>query len=234
VATVVAARQTFEAGVPLLDPPVPTTVNVLVGAFDRRGEALGTVRQTLTLTPRRAGTRTFEYEVVSQLDLAPGRYEVRAAIEDTRLGRSGSVYTYVDVPDYRDTDIEMSGLLIEALPARASAPAAPLEGLVSIVPTARRTFASTDTATGFARIYQGLTRPLTPGYVNARIVDEQDGTVFSQESRVLSEQFGAGRALDFSVDLPLRRLAAGEYLLSIEARVGTQTVRREARFRIAP
>jgi hypothetical protein len=52
VATVVAARQMFDEPVPaLFQAPAPTVVNVLVGAFDRRGEALGTVRQTLTLTP---------------------------------------------------------------------------------------------------------------------------------------------------------------------------------------
>jgi VWFA-related protein len=235
VATVVAARQEFEGGGPaFFEAPVPTRVNVLVGAFDRRGEALGTVRQTLTLTPRESGPRAFEYEVISSLDLLPGRYEVRAAVEDTRFGRSGSVYTYVDVPDYRKEDVAMSGLMIEAAPARVSAPPTPLSGLVSVVPTARRAFSRTDKVTGFVRVYQGLARPVTPGYVVARIVDDHDRPVFNQESRILSEQFGAGRALDFYVDVPVGRLAAGDYLLTVEARVGNETARRDARFRMVP
>lgn len=235
VATVVAARHVLDGGMPaLFEVPVPTTVNVLIGAFDRRGEALGTVRQTLTLTPRQAAERVLEYEVVSSLELRPGRYEVRAAVEDTRFGRAGSVYTYVDVPDYRREDVEMSGLLIEATPARVSAPPSPLAGLVSVVPTARRAFSHSDKVTGFVRIYQGLSRPLTPGYVVTRVFDDHDRTVYNQESRIVSEQFGAGRALDFFVDVPIARLVPGEYLLAVEARVGNETARRDARFRITP
>jgi hypothetical protein len=235
VATVVAARQAFDDAAPaLFDPPRATTVNVLVGAFDRRGEAMGTVRQTVSLTPRRAFSGTFEYEVISHMNLRPGRYEVRAAVEDTGLGRSGSVYTYVDVPNYRTEAIEMSGILLEAQPARVSAPAAALADLVSFVPTARRAFLRSDRATTFVRVYQGLSRALTPGYVVAQILDANDVPVFSQESRILPEQFGAGRALDYYVDLPIGRLPAGEYLLSIEARTGTNTSRRDARFRIVP
>lgn len=233
VASVVAVREELDGGLPaLLGPPVPTTVNVLVGAFDRNGTALGSTRQTLAIPPSLTAGRTLEYEVLSSFPLRTGRYEIRAAVEDTRLGRSGSVYTYVDVPDYRREEVGMSGLLIDASPARPSAPATALSGLVSFIPTARRTFATADKATAFVRIYQGLTRPLTPGYVVARVVDARDTQVFNQESRIVSEQFGAGRALDYYVDLPVSRLAAGEYLLTVEARVGNETARRDARFQV--
>lgn len=234
VATVVAVEQVFEAAPSLLVAPVSTSVNVLVGAFDRRGEATGTVRQTLALTPQRTLTDSVAYEVVSHLELRPGRYEVRAAVEDARLGRSGSVYTYVDVPDFRQAALGMSGALVEATPARASAPPAALSELVSFVPTARRAFAGTDKVTAFVRIYQGLGRAVTPGYVVAQIVNDRDVPVFSRESRILPEQFGAGRALDHYVELPLERLAAGEYLLTIQARAGTETARRDVRFRVLP
>jgi hypothetical protein len=128
----------------------------------------------------------------------------------------------------------MSGLLIEATPSRVSAPPTPLEGLTTVVPTARRVFAPSDRVKGFVRLYQGLSRPLTPGYVVTRIVDDHDRTVFNQESRIVSEQFGAGRALDFFVDVPVERLTTGEYLLSVEARVGNETARRNARFQVTP
>jgi VWFA-related protein len=233
VASVVSATQVFDGPGPLFESPVPTTVHVLVGAFDRRGEALATARQTVSLTPRQARARQFEYEVLSHFDLGPGRYEIRAAVEDTALGRSGSVYTYVDVPDYRQAPVELSGVLMAA-PGRVSAPPEALSALVSFVPTARRTFTRSERATAFVRVYQGLTRSLTPGYVTARIVDEHDAVVFQQESRVLAEQFGAGRALDFSLDLPLDRLADGEFLLTLEARSGTAQARRDARFRVVP
>ena len=58
--------------------------------------------------------------------------------------------------------------------------------------------------------------------------------VFNQETRLVGEQFGASRAVDFSVDVPTGRLPPGEYLLTVEARSGTATARRDARFRLTP
>jgi hypothetical protein len=56
--------------------------------------------------------------------------------------------------------------------------------------------------------------------------------VFHQESRILPQQFGAGRALDFTLDVPTARLRPGAYLLSIDARHGNETARRDASFGI--
>ena len=210
----------------------PTTVNVLTGAFDREGRELASSRQSVVVTPQRTGVRQFEYEVVSRLDLEPGRYELRTAVEDTRFSRVGSVYTYVDVPDYRRLPVALSGLMVSSVPALTMAPSASLEGLVPVVPTTRRSFATNDQATGFVRLYQGVSRALMPGYVVAEILDEHDTSVFRQETRLVSGQYGASRAVDFSVDLPLARLGPGQYVLSIEARHGNESARRDTRFAV--
>jgi hypothetical protein len=44
--------------------------------------------------------------------------------------------------------------------------------------------------------------------------------------------YGASRAVDFSVDLPVDRLAPGTYLLRIEARHGNESAQRRAVFSI--
>ena len=48
------------------------------------------------------------------------------------------------------------------------------------------------------------------------------------------EQFGLGRAMDFSVDVPTSRLAPGSYVLSIESRHGNESAHREVRFEMLP
>jgi VWFA-related protein len=216
----------------LADSGASADVTVLAGAFDRRGQALGYAQQTMAVRPRRAGTTASEYEVVTRLTLGPGRYEIRAAVEDAVRGRSGSVYGYVDVPDYAHTPVAMSGLLLEADPGRVGAPAGALGDLVPVAPTARRVFAPTDQVTGFVRIYQGLMRAMMPGYVVAEIRDDRDHSVFHQESRVLPAQFGDSRSMDFSVDVPMAQLRRGAYVLTVEARHGNDTARRDARFSV--
>jgi VWFA-related protein len=235
VASVVRVTQSFEA-VPLMlsSPRVPEAgvVNVYSAAFDRQGRAMASSHQTLQVVPRAVTARTFEYEVVSRIDLKPGRYELRTAVEDTRLGRSGSVYTYVDVPDYQRATVALSGVLLSVTPGSVVVPDAALEGLVSIVPTTRRDFSSSDRVSAFVRLYQGVSRVLMPGYVVAEILDAHDTSVYRQETRLASGQFGASRAVDFSVDVPVDRLTSGQYVLGIEARHGNETARRDVRFTV--
>lgn len=234
VAAVVRVRQAFDDTDVLPAEGVPTTVHVYTGAFDRQGRALATGRQTVSVVPRRLEARVFEYEVVSRLDVDPGRYELRVAVEDTRLGRTGSVYSYVDVPDYRREAVAMSGLFITAEPAVPSVRDASLDALVRVVPTARRTFVSADHVTAFVRLYQGLARSMTAGYATVEILDAHDTSVYRQETRLVPSGYGASRAVDVSVDLPVDRLGPGRYLLRVEARHGNASARRAAVFSIRP
>jgi VWFA-related protein len=234
VASVVRVTQAFDVPMLLSGPqaPVAGVVNVYSGAFDRQGRALASSRQTLQVVPRAVTARTFEYEVVSRLELKPGRYELRTAVEDARLGRSGSVYTYVDVPDYQRAAVALSGVLMSVSPGAVVVPDAALEGLVPVVPTTRREFSSSDRVSAFVRLYQGVSRVLMPGYVVAEILDDRDTSVYRQETRLASGQFGASRAVDFSVEVPVHRLTPGQYVLGVEARHGNETARRDVRFTV--
>jgi hypothetical protein len=138
----------------------------------------------------------------------------------------------VDVPDFRQTPVTMSGVLLEATPGLVTVPADELAGLVPVTPTARRTFARADRVQAFLRIYQGLARAATPGYLEARILDADGRLVFRQESRIVNDQFGASRAADVTLDLPVDRLDPGAYLLTLEARHGNETATRDVRFTV--
>jgi hypothetical protein len=208
-----------------------TRVHVLVGAFDRNGRALAFDRQSLAVMPRRLTGNRFEYQVPMYMDLKPGRYEIRAAIEDATMGRSGSVYGYVDVPDFRRQPVSLSGVFLDVSPS-LPAPTSPRAGLVPIAASARRQFARTDSVTGFVRLYHGLTRGAIPGYLVSQIRDERDRIVFRQESRLVAEHVGAGRATDLSLEVPVSRLEPGAYLLMVEARHGSDTASRQVRFDI--
>ena len=117
-------------------------------------------------------------------------------------------------------------------PGGPISPARPLDGLASIVPTTRRQFAASESVEAFVRLYQGLTRNVTGGYLTAEILDAADTSVYRQETRLEPAEFGASRAVDFRLEVPVARLAPGDYVLGIEARHGTATARRHVRFSI--
>ena len=189
----------------------------------------GTHRQTgeLTLRPHPDGERRFELQ--SRLTLQPGRYEVRVAAEGP--AGAGSVYTHVEVPDFSKARLGLSGLIL-GRPRADTATADLLSDLIPIVPTTARTFQRSDGVTAFLRIYQGGKDSLGLVQVRTGIVDTANRTVVEEPSTLTADRFGAGRAADFQLALPFERLAAGEYLLTLEATLGKTVVRRDARFAV--
>ena len=215
------------------DASASRRLNVLVGAFDRNGQGLAFEHGTTTAWPHAASDGAAAYDVVSHLELRPGRYEIRAAVEDAGTGESGSVYTYVDVPDFLREFVSLSGLFLHTSPPE---PTARLNDLLPPplpdAPAARRNFARSDHVAAWLQIYQGLRRPAMPGYLLTEIRDERDTRVFQQETRLLAEDVGTNRAISEQIDLPLSTLAPGAYLLSVQVRQGNVNVQRELRFNV--
>jgi len=206
-------------------------VNVLAGAFDQFGRSVSFQRQTVSVSPPLNNRGEFEYEVQSRLAMKPGRYEVRVALEDASQARTGSVYTYVDVPNFGKEALSLSGVVVDARPAMASAPAAASD-LLAVVPRTRRAFARSDEVTVLVRAYQGKLRGLSPVTMSARIVDDTNRIVYQQTTVMQPGEFGADRAADYLLDMPLGRLTPGEHLLTIDAMAGLSQVRRTLRFTV--
>jgi hypothetical protein len=181
--------------------------------------------------PRRIAPGLFDYEVVSRLELKPGRYEIRAAVEDGTLRRTGSAYTYVDVPDFAAELVSLSGIFVQAGTPGPPLPGARLSDIVPVTPTTRRQFSQSEQVTAFVLEYQGQTRAFMPGYAVSEIFDGSDTRVYRQEQRILPVS-GEHRAMDFAVDVPVSRLSPGPYLFTFQVRHGNETARRDVRFEV--
>lgn len=206
-------------------------VKVLAAAFDRNGRSIQSEEQTVAVTwhPDAAGNSS--YEVVSRLALKPGRYEVRVAVE-TAASRRASVFTFVDVPDFEQQPLSLSGIVLAVSPSVPSAPPDAFTNVLPVVPTARRDLARTDRATAFARVYQNAKNVALPATLTARIVDTSDRLVLSEVKSLTAEGFVGNRGADYRLDLPVERLEGGEYLLTIETAQGKYTARRGMRFTV--
>jgi len=219
---------TLEA--PFFAQPHSTKATVLTGAFDATGQTYGFDQQAVEVTPRPTGDRTFSYEVASRLQLKPGHYEVRAAVHDSTLGQTASVYADVTVPDFARETVSLSGVFLQAEAGRAPS-GARLGDLTTAAPTSRRSFRRDEHVTAFVESYQGGAREAQPGYMITEIYDDADRRVYQQELRVVP----AGptqRGASFSVDLPLGRLAPGPYLLTMEIKQGNASAKRDVKFEV--
>jgi VWFA-related protein len=205
-------------------------VNVVATAFDTSWRSRGAHRQVIELKLNPTERPDAEYEVISRLHLAPGRYEVRFGAESS--GVAGSVFATVDIPNFAKDDLSLSGLLLERTPARPIAPRNALADFAPIVPTTVRDFQRADSVTTFLRIYQGGTRTPSAVTLVTRVLDESNQAVVIERVELGGTRFERNRTADYRWSLPLDRLTPGGYLLTIEATMGTKALRRDVRFTV--
>jgi hypothetical protein len=143
-----------------------------------------------------------------------------------REGRSGSLFTDLEVPDLEHDHFAVSGLLAGARRQPSDLAGVPA---VPVSPTVSRVFHPSEATSVFLRVYQHpRAEPLR---VDVRIaIDDNRGIRPVEDTLTLSaDQFQAGSA-DIDYQLPLGRLGAGEHLLTISLTCGKQEATRTMRF----
>lgn len=205
---------------------------VLVNAYDMSGTRRGSERLEGRIVIRPLPGQDATYEVLSRLDLKPGRYELRIAAESSMHQKSGSVFYDVDVPDFAKAPLSLSGAVLSVTPGAAVAPRDKLAPLIPVVPTSKRDFGSDDQVSAFLRVYQFDRGPLAPVDMAVTVLDEDGVKSFDRLETLGAERFTSGRATDYRVDLPISELLPGPHLLTIEAVKDKTSVRRDVRFTI--
>lgn len=204
-------------------------VHVLTTAYNpETAQSVGSQSHDLDIQWNATNEETGRFEVLSRLPLKPGRYEIRAGVE-AGDGRTGSVYTYAEVPDFRKTRLTLSGLALNVTPSPRAGPPDAFGDVMPIVPTARRTFARTDQVTAWL----GIHRPAdAPGTIATRLTDSSND-VIAELTQVLEPGAGGDpTTAEHRIDLPMEDLTPGEYLLTVEVSAGDARARRDIRFYI--
>ncbi len=213
VAVAVALRQS----VPTTEQGRVENIEVVVRAYGEDGRQHASERLQARVVMRPIGGNDTAIEVFSRLRLKPGRYQLRIGAENVERGITGSVFADLDVPDFAGDRLSLSGTVLSAEPALTLAGRDKIAGLTSLVPTARRAFGHESRVRAALKVYQGGTRALEAVRLTSRIIDAGDQVRFDASSVIESERFTSSRAAEYTVDLPLTRLAPGEYLLAIGA-----------------
>jgi hypothetical protein len=217
------------------------SLEVSIVAADQRARVQGGDRQTfnLNLMPEtharvsRTGVR-----LLSQLELPPGRYQIRVGAHEATGQAVGTVPYDVEVPDYARTPFALSGVLLTSSSAGVLTTAnqdADWSGLLPSPPVVTRTFSPAETLTWFAEVYDNSSQQAHAINFTTSVQDARDGRTLltSRDNRVI--QAGSrGIAQGFTTSLPLRDLVPGRYVLHVEATstAAGQTAARDVLFEI--
>ena len=207
-------------------------IDVQVRAFTQQGDQRAATRNRVDALIASSRSGRSLTEVVSELRLKPGVYQIRASAYSERMGDSGSVYAAIEIPDFARMPVSLSGILLMSLPKPESITPVPLSMTLPVVPTTEREFARGALVRGSARVYQG--GKLAPADVRLRttILDPKGATVVDRSETLAGDRFGADRSTDVRIDVPIASLSAGQHRLRIEAGSGGQLTLRDVVFTV--
>ena len=178
----------------------------------------------------RAAVESTGLRFVDWLSLPRGRHQVRFAVHQPN-GKTGMVVGDVDVPDFVDAPVSISGLVLASERLRTQRTMKMDDALMKLIggyPTAERSFARRDVLTAYAEVYtRGQTRP------PAVVATIAPATRLSDAQRtsprvVVTEPGRAG----YAARVPLDTLRPGDYVLTFEARDGRATATRQVLFTV--
>ena len=168
---------------------VTEVTQLQTAAFTPQGDPRGTQRHTARVTLRPGAQGEAEYEALSRIDLAPGRYRLRLGAHSESSRKTGSVFADVDVPDFANLPFSVSGVAVRLEPARPSAPRDVFDAILPFAPTAARAFAVTEKVTAFLQIHQDGRRAFEPVSLVTRIVDARDRVVVDERRQLDASRF---------------------------------------------
>ena len=162
------------------------------------------------------------FRVVSQIDLPPGRYQLRVSAAES-TGKVGSVFYDLEVPDFHKAPFTMSGLALTAASAGQTPTARakdPLKDFLPAPPTARREFQRGDELALFAEIYENAAgAPAHKVDITTTVRSDQGRVLFqNQEERNSTELQGGRGGYGYTTRIPLTDLEPGVYVIHVEAK----------------
>ncbi len=156
------------------------------------------------------------FRVLSEVEVAPGRWQLRVAGRSENSGSTGSVFYDLDVPEFDKKPLALSGLVLTSATAGLVPTAGTAPLLKEVLPgpaTANRTFYPFDTLALFMEIYDGEKTAHTLDV--ATTLTAGDGNVAYRVAEERSTATAKGAAIAHTAQIPLKDIPPGIYTLRV-------------------
>jgi VWFA-related protein len=96
-------------------------VDVAMVVLDNTGKAITNISRKLKVTPSTgAANQPVKFVGTFPAGLAPGLYQVRAAVRDAHTGRTGTLFDWLEIPEFKAGKLTMSSLFLSDDTAKTS------------------------------------------------------------------------------------------------------------------
>ena len=182
------------------------------------------------------------FRIVRRIQIPPGKYQLRIGVREADSGRLGTVLYDLDAPDFSKGQLIMSGIAITSAAASRVPTASPdpkvneFKDVLPAPPTATREFARNDELAIFSEIYDNIGPTAHRVGITTTVLADDGKTVFTTSDERRSEELqGASGGYGYTTKIPLSGLAAGRYVLRLEAKSmlgNAEPIKREVEFRV--
>jgi hypothetical protein len=179
------------------------------------------------------------FRVLRRLTVPPGRYQIRVAAKESNGNEVGTVTQTLDVPDFSNGALQMSGVVVTAKSAIRTPTANPdpqFKDVLPGAPTATRDFPRGDILAIFAEVYDNQPTPPHRVSIASSILTDDGRELFAAADERSSDDLqGKKGGYGYTRELPLGDLPAGRYVLRLTAHslLGNNvTVARDVEFRV--
>jgi VWFA-related protein len=187
-----------------------------------RTHGLTQAHPQLTLSPELADTVVAKgLRLSHRLTLEPGEYQLRVGVREIDGGATGSVLCDLVVPDPAVPGLAMTSIVASASSAITVPSAYNDPGLLWALggpPTTARAFDRTDTVSAYVELVDAGATAIRDVDLLTVVRDAHGRDVVRSPQPKANGRVAAGRSFAYAVDLPLKALAPGRYVLRIEAR----------------
>lgn len=225
----VAPNASVLLGVELRGRDISTAANGKVEvsflAVNAKGQMKASSKDTITLNLRpETKTRVEEtgIRMLRRMDIPPGVYQLRVAAHDAARGTVGSVLYDLEVPDFTQPQLAMSGIVLTS-PTASALPTvqtdAELRQVLPGAPAAERSFVQNEEIALFADVYDNQAGTPHKVDITTTITSDEGRVVFKNDEERSSQDLGGKPGgYGYVTRIPLGDMPPGLYVLKVEAR----------------
>jgi VWFA-related protein len=232
--TVEYAASAFEGRPPSADDD---RLQASVVAIDTDGRTQASDHATVDLKVKPETQRAMAvlgFRTHARLALAPGRYQLRVGALVTSTGLNGSVYRDIEVPDFR-RDLQMSGVVLTCVVGAYTPTARADEGMRAVLPappTTMRDFRNDDQLSLYTQVSVDGTVPSSDIAFTTSVREAAGQVVMKRDETRTAAELTETKG-GYTIQVPLKGLAPGEYVLRLEANAASSGVmRQDVAFRV--
>jgi hypothetical protein len=155
------------------------------------------------------------------MELPAGRYQLRVAARETRNNKVGAIIHDLEVPDFQDGRVSMSGLVLTSSTSAAVMTPQPDNVLADVLPsspTAARAFPRNDTLLVYTEVYNSPATSAGAFEITVTVLTSDGRPLFKAAETLdaLAVQ-QAGDRFGYSASIPLAAIPPGTHTLSVQA-----------------